>query len=137
MSYDTWQDALAGIVKEQGLERQELGEISRRALAIGSTNSHGTVGAHGRLTSVSEILAQAQIDVCTTPDDGLNTYQGQALGISSPSKEERGVGFTLTVFFDSKTASRLNEDLCSPVGKNATDGTECFPMIMTLVRPTT
>jgi len=31
MSYSTWQEALEALVKREGLERSELGEISERA----------------------------------------------------------------------------------------------------------
>ena len=33
MTYETWQEALAGLVKEEGLEETELGDISKRASA--------------------------------------------------------------------------------------------------------
>lgn len=137
MSYDTWQEALAGLVKDKGLEDSELGDISKRASAPGSTDSRGTVGARGPLTHVSEILGLHRTDVSTTRDDGLNTYQGQCRAISSRSRGARGEGFTLTVYFDSKTSSRLKESLFSRAGKVATGEIEYSSIEVTLVLPST
>jgi len=137
MDYPTWQEALAALVKTESLENQELGAISRAASARSSARSNGTAGALGRLTRVSDILDLPPTDVFTTPGDGLNTYQGQCRDISSRSRRERGGEFTLTVFFDSKTSSRLAESLSIRDGKNASDGTAYSPIEVTLVLPTT
>ena len=124
MSYLTWQEALAGLVSEKGLQDTELGDISRIASANGYRGLNGPVGALGHLTHVSEILAQARIDACTTRVDGSNTFQGRLLGISSRWREDGVVVYTLTASFDSRTSSRLGESLCGDHGMLGTDGAE-------------
>jgi len=117
-------------------DRMELTD-SERHLVTGSPNSSGAVGARGRLTRVSEILDPALTDASSTPDDGLNTFQGLTWAISSPWKGPGGVGYTLTVYYDSETAGRLDECLSSLRGKSAMEGIECSPMITILELPTT
>lgn len=103
----------------------------------GCPGTNGTVGAPGRLISVSEILARRRIAVSSIPDDGLKAYQGQSSDISWRSKGGQVVEYTLTVSFDSKTAGRLLEYLYSLPGERATAGTVSSPMIVTLEPPTT
>ena len=110
---------------------------SQKNSAAGSARSIGIAGAHGRLTRVTEILDQARIDAYSTPADGSNTFQGQCRAILSRWSEGPEAGFILMASFDSETASSLNENLSTPPGKNATGGTASFPMILTLVLPTT
>jgi len=97
----------------------------------GSRTSSGTAGAHGRLTRVSEILDPHQNDASTTPDDGSNTFQGQAWLTSWQSREVQGGVFTLTASFDSRTATRLQESLSGPDGEIVT-GEPAFSL--TIVR---
>lgn len=103
---------------------------------IGSDPSHGIAGARGRLTHVSEIVDQVLIDASTTPDDGLNTFQGHLVGISSPSSEVQGAEFTLMVYFCSLTRQRLKERLSGIRGKNSMDGVRSWDTIVTVVLPT-
>jgi len=98
--------------------------------APGLLNSRGTAGAPGRLTHVSETLDPALTDVSSTPDDGLNTFQGRVLGISSVLREEQGVVYTVMVCFDLKTASRLKESRCTEPGKAGSEGVASFHMIV-------
>jgi hypothetical protein len=72
------------------------------------------------LTRVSEILDLLQTDVYSIPADGLNSYQGQLQDISSLSSVGSEDGFTLTVFFASRTSRRLRENLFGSLGKFAT-----------------
>jgi len=119
-NYESWPEALAALVKKNCLEDSELGDISVLASASGYTRSNGTVGAPGRLTLVSEILDPLQIDVSSTPDDGLNSYQGELLDISSRLSAGGEVVYTLTVYFDSRTAARLKESRCGSLGNSDT-----------------
>ena len=137
MTYDSWQEALVGMVKEKGLEGSELAEISARASENGSARSNGPVGARGPLTLVSEILAPPPTDVSTTPEDGSNTFQGHVWAISCRSKGALGDAFTLTVCFDSKTATRLHEKVFGPGGRSDTEDAEFFPMTLILEPPST
>jgi len=103
----------------------------------GSTDSPGTAGAPGRSTHVSDLTGPALIAVSTTPDDGLNTFQGRAWLTSWQLRGVQEGVFTLTASFDLETALRLKESLSSIPGNCVTEGTECFPMTLILELPTT
>jgi len=112
-------------------------KISRRASAPGLKPSLGIVGVRGPLMSDSDQLARARIDVSTTPEDGLNTFQGRLVDISSPWSAERVGEFTLTVSFDSRTHRRLLESLYGDPGLLDMDGVECLLTTPTVEPPTT
>jgi len=111
--------------------------ICGRHWGDGSRNSHGTVGALGRLTHVSETLALAPTAASTTPEDGWNTFQGRLLDISSPLRGEREDAFTLTVCFDSRTLRRLNGRVFGHLGRLVTDGAQCSVTIEIEEQPST
>ena len=100
--------------------RQRLQRDYEKHLESGCQDSSGIAGAPGPLTHVSETLARVLTDVSITPDDGLNTFQGQLVAISSPWSADSEGEFTLTVFFDSRTHRRLVESL---YGDRGIDGT--------------
>jgi len=134
-------------------------EIFERASETGSPNSPGTAGVPGRSeikTSAdgttgwsdaeeaaresSEALGRLdhRRDVALrTPEIGWNTFQGVATRISYASKRPLGDEFTLTVYFDSRTGSRLAEALCGIPGFEGTGDVPCFRMTVTLEPPTT
>jgi len=103
----------------------------------GSTNTRGTVGVPGRLTSVTEILDRVLTDASTTPDGGSNTFQGRLIRISSRSKKADSVEFTLTASFDFQTAYRLSVGVSGLLGKIATEGAGYSLMILPEELPTT
>jgi len=98
----------------------------------GSVRSSGIAGAPGPLMNAMGWTDPRQIVVCTTPDDGLNTFQGRLQGISLLSREEPEGGYILTVYFDSETATRLRESLSGKVGRYGTVDAESFPMTVTV-----
>jgi len=106
-------------------------------LVHGSRDSSGTVGALGPLTLASETPAHPLIDASLIPEDGLNTFQGQLVAISSPWSADSEGEFTLTVFFDSRTHRRLVESLYGDRGIDDTVGVESSRMIVTVAPPTT
>jgi len=161
MSYPTWQEALAALVKEKGLEDSELGDIVRRVERYskkvsdpGSPNSIGPVGARGRSESLTRVADtpffkvvdglvrpgnggsdrpdRARNDASPSPVDGSNTYQGRTSVISWRSSGPGEDEFTVTVCFDSRTASRLKESLFGPVGIPASGGVTYSRMTLTL-----
>ena len=136
MTYDTWQEALAGLVKEEGLEETELGDISKRALASGSRSSNGIAGAPGPSTPALGTLGRLQIDVSSIPDGGSNTYQGQLRHISLLWRQDEAAEYMLTVCFDSKTAGRLKENLSGSLGDADMAAAASFPMTV-IVEPST
>jgi len=100
-------------------------------LESGSPDSHGIAGARGPLMSASGWTDPRQVVVCTTPDDGLNTFQGRLTGILSRWSGD-GVGeCTLMASFDFQTFRRLNESLSGPLGNLDMDGALCS---LTIVR---
>lgn len=109
----------------------------RKPLAHGSQPSLGIAGALGPSTLVSELLDLAQRGVSTTPDDGLNTFPGRLLTISSPWSAEREGEFILTVFFDSLTLRRLVESLYGDPGRSGMEDAEFSLTMKRGERPTT
>jgi len=111
MPYDTWQEALAGLVREKGLQDTELGELSKRASGNGSPSLSGPAGVPGPLTHVSETLDLLQIDAFPTPADLSRVYRGLVSDISLLWSGELEAEFIVTASFDSETASVLLESL--------------------------
>jgi len=159
MNYD-WREALAALVKRQDrLEDSELAEISKRASETGSPSSLGIVGVPGRseietradgmtgwsdaeeaARGLSEALGRRdhlRNVASRTLADGSNSFQGVVTGILYASKEPLGDEFTLTVYFDSRTGSRLGESLYGRAGSGAMDDVPFTPMTLILEPRTT
>jgi len=105
--------------------------VCGRRWVAGSQNFHGTAGAPGRLTHVSEILGPVPIDVSITPAVGLSKFQGRVWDISLRSSEGPGDGFILMAYFDFETASRL---LASRCGKDGMIASDAVRYSLTIVR---
>ena len=124
-TYEThvFEDLKSGSVVCRVCQRVEL---SRDVFVIrwgnGCPGSNGTAGAPGRLTHVMETLDPLQIDAFTTPEDGLNTYQGRITAISLPSSGDEGDEYTLTVSFDHQTSLRLRGRAFGHPGSRDTEG---------------
>jgi len=137
MSYDTWQERLAGLVRVHDLLNAELGDISKRASANGFPDSSGIAGVRGRLTHVSETLDRVLTDAFITQDGGWNTFQGHLSDILLPSRlDVEGVAI-LMAYYDSRTLHRLHDALCGGVGSTGTVGAECSRMIVSVEPRTT
>ena len=95
-------------------------EPSKKASETGSKPLSGTAGVPGRLTHVSETLALLRSVASSTPEDGLNTFQGRLQGISSRLNAGPEEGYILTVYFDSQTSQRLRESLSGFLGNSGT-----------------
>ena len=137
MSYETWQEALAALVKRQDLQETELGRLSAQASGTGSPDTSGTVGAPGHLTHVLETLDQALRGVSFTREGGSRIFQGRLLDISSLSRGGEGGVYTLMVSFDYLTRRRLEGIPSGDPGIFDTAVAECSATIVTGVRPTT
>jgi len=103
----------------------------------GSQPFLGIAGVHGPSIVALDPWGLPQIGVSTTPDDGLNSFQGRLVDISSPWSAEREGEFTLMVFFDSQTHRRLVESLYGEVGSEDMGVAESCPMTVILEQPST
>lgn len=146
MRYQTWQEALAGMVREAALDpNSELARLSRAATSLSSDepsesgypDTDGIAGAPGPLMSASGWTDPRQVVVCTTPENGLNTFQGQIQDISLLWKGDVVVECTLMVSFDSPTGSRLLEKLSIKGGKFDMGDAEYSVTIVIEEAPTT
>jgi len=113
------------------------GEPYATASGNGSVNSHGTAGALGRLTDDSDQMDPRPIGAYFIPATGSRIFRGRLSGISSPLRKGQEDEFILTAYFDSETASLLNESRFSNLGKSATDGIGYYHMILSLEPPIT
>jgi len=103
----------------------------------GSPSSPGTAGAPGPLMTASGWTDPRQVVVCTTPEDGSNTYQGRVWDISLRSSGGPEDGFILMAYFDSETAARLLESRYGRDGALASDAVRYSLTIVSEGPPTT
>ena len=97
-------------------------EILEIRWGSGCKGSHGTAGAPGRLTHVSETLGRALTGAFSTHVVGSNTFQGLVTHISWRWSGVRAGECILMVSFDSQTFQRLKENLSGPLGMRDTAG---------------